>query len=300
MTLREGCAVLAVINPRRVSYDHDWRDALRETFGAREVAMHEPDADAVQRADVVVMLHSTNAGDAYDLPGWLVSALESRRGRLVWFMANEFRDVAEKRAWCERLGADFIASMLPIDAARLLYGQRAVAMPHALNDAVFRPTTPRADRTICIGYRGTRYPDGLGDQDRRRIIAMASRVRGSDVREGGRWMLDRVGWASALNTWRATVSTESGARGAKCLSSRHLDAIGTKTVQIMPVGRFNDVLGPEHYIACDLDAGLREPLRRAEDEGDTIAERALDHVLGAHTYRHRMRELAALLDSPPC
>lgn len=87
----------------------------------------------------------------------------------------------------------------------------------------------------------------------------------------------------------------------KCLSSRHLDAVGTKTCQIMFRGRFNDILEADrHYLALDPDFGnLDDVLRRFADEGERTAltEAAYEHVLTGHTYEHRARQVEGLLRS---
>lgn len=78
----------------------------------------------------------------------------------------------------------------------------------------------------------------------------------------------------------------------KGISSRHFDAIGTKTCQVMLRGRYNDVLkAGEHYVAVDPDfANLDDAARRLKDghEWRAIVERAYDHVMSEHTYAHRM------------
>jgi hypothetical protein len=87
----------------------------------------------------------------------------------------------------------------------------------------------------------------------------------------------------------------------KCISSRHFDAAGTKTCQIMFRGRFNDILEADrHYLAVDHDfANLDDVLRRFADAGErrAIVERAYEHVMAGHTYAHRMRQLGGLLRS---
>ena len=46
----------------------------------------------------------------------------------------------------------------------------------------------------------------------------------------------------------------------KCISSRHFDAIGTGTCQILLEGRYNDILKPgEHYIALSHDFEMFVP-----------------------------------------
>ncbi len=86
----------------------------------------------------------------------------------------------------------------------------------------------------------------------------------------------------------------------KAISSRHFDAIGTKTCQIMLRGRFNDILTPdEHYIALDPDyANAADAVLRLKDwrSCQRIVDQALDHVLSAHTYRHRAAQVRAELE----
>jgi hypothetical protein len=88
---------------------------------------------------------------------------------------------------------------------------------------------------------------------------------------------------------------------SKCISSRHFDAAGTKTCQIMFRGRFNDILKPnEHYLALepdfsnidDLLARFRDPVRR-----QSIVNAAFDLVCSEHTYEHRVRQVYDLLAS---
>jgi Glycosyl transferases group 1 len=85
----------------------------------------------------------------------------------------------------------------------------------------------------------------------------------------------------------------------KCISSRHFDAIGTKTCQIMFRGRFNDILRPnQHYFALDHDlSNLEEVLARFSDLTQRLAvvENAYSHVMEGHTYAHRMRLLYDIL-----
>ena len=86
---------------------------------------------------------------------------------------------------------------------------------------------------------------------------------------------------------------------SKCISSRHFDAIGTKTCQIMFRGQFNDILKADtHYLVLDDDfSNFDEVLRRFTDlsERRGIVDAAYAHVRESHTYEHRMRRLDALL-----
>ena len=85
----------------------------------------------------------------------------------------------------------------------------------------------------------------------------------------------------------------------KCISSRHFDAVGTKTCQIMFRGRFNDILkAGRHYFALDEDfANLDDILRRFGDASERrlIVETAYAHVMEAHTYAHRVQKIETVL-----
>ena len=85
----------------------------------------------------------------------------------------------------------------------------------------------------------------------------------------------------------------------KCISSRHFDAIGTKTCQIMFSGRFNDILeANRHYLALKEDfSNLDEVLRQFSDLSTrrNIVAAAYAHVLSSHTYAHRMQQVAKTL-----
>ena len=85
----------------------------------------------------------------------------------------------------------------------------------------------------------------------------------------------------------------------KCISSRHFEAIGTKTCQIMFRGRFNDILKPDqHYLPLNDDfSNLQDILVCFCDptQRRAIVEQAYAHVMDAHTYAHRMRLLYDIL-----
>ncbi|HEV2548619.1 MAG TPA: glycosyltransferase [Stellaceae bacterium] len=88
---------------------------------------------------------------------------------------------------------------------------------------------------------------------------------------------------------------------SKCISSRHFDAIGCKTLQIMFPGRFNDILEPgEHYVVLARDfRNLGEVLALLNDAParQAIVDRAYEHVMSAHTYAHRLGTLQDVLAS---
>jgi hypothetical protein len=83
----------------------------------------------------------------------------------------------------------------------------------------------------------------------------------------------------------------------KTLSSRHFEAVGCKTCQIMFPGRFADVfIADVHYLALERDfSNLDQVLARLADpvERENIAEAALQHVLAGHTLAHRVEKIVA-------
>lgn len=86
---------------------------------------------------------------------------------------------------------------------------------------------------------------------------------------------------------------------SKAISSRHFDAIGTKTCQIMLPGRYNDILRPhEHFILLESELqNVEEAVGKFRDlaERQAVVERAYEHVMSAHTHAHRMVTAAAAL-----
>ena len=88
---------------------------------------------------------------------------------------------------------------------------------------------------------------------------------------------------------------------SKCISSRHFDAAGTGTCQILLRGRYNDILqADQHYIALDRDLGnLIEAIERFRDptERSRVAEAAYTMVHDGQTYRHRLAALHRMLSA---
>lgn len=86
---------------------------------------------------------------------------------------------------------------------------------------------------------------------------------------------------------------------SKCVSSRHFDAIGTKTCQILLEGRYNDILkAGEHFIEVKRDlSNLDEVIAEFKDETarQAVVENAYQHVMDHHRYENRIRKLHATL-----
>ncbi|MGC9324079.1 MAG: hypothetical protein ACP5G0_04940 [Desulfomonilia bacterium] len=79
---------------------------------------------------------------------------------------------------------------------------------------------------------------------------------------------------------------------SKAISSRHFDAIGTKTCQIMLRGRFNDIIEPdEHYICLEHDfSNVDDVMRRFRDDAyrQNMVDSTYEYIMDSHTYRHRV------------
>lgn len=86
---------------------------------------------------------------------------------------------------------------------------------------------------------------------------------------------------------------------SKAISSRHFDAIGTRTCQILMRGRYNDILREdEHYLGVDHDlTNLEDVLARFRDPSvrDRTTARALELALDAHTHAHRVDGLLTVV-----
>jgi len=86
---------------------------------------------------------------------------------------------------------------------------------------------------------------------------------------------------------------------SKAISSRHFEAAGTGTCQILVRGRYNDILkADEHYIPLDPDiSNAYEAIERFADptERRRIADATYALVHDRHTYRHRIAALHTIL-----
>lgn len=85
---------------------------------------------------------------------------------------------------------------------------------------------------------------------------------------------------------------------SKCISSRHFDAIGTKTCQIMFEGKFNGILkADEHYMALKHDfSNIEHVMRRFHDISyrRSMVERTYDYIMESHTYTHRIKYIESI------
>lgn len=160
-----------------------------------------------------------------------------------------------------------------------------------------------------------------------------------DIRAGRSSRMPRDEWAAFLNRTRTLIGAESGTyylneKGAlldrartynlkqhqnatfeeifakffagvprgvsgKSISSRHFEAIGTKTCQVLIEGDYNGILkAGEHYIPVRPDlSDIDEAIRALRDESHcrAIAERTHELAMSGHTYDHRVVDVLARL-----
>jgi len=205
-----------------MSYMGDWRDAFQTSPGLDADLCNISDLLDFPRAlrrireyEVVVVLHSA-AGDNLEPIRRATAPLQQRRGPLAIFFGNEYSRMPEKIGFARDVGAEFIASQLPIESARWLYAEcpaaRILPAPAALNPAVFRATGGR--RPIDVGFRGALYADpfALGDEERTELLRYfedraASLGLVTDIK------FERhpsAKWAAFLNRCKGTIGAESG------------------------------------------------------------------------------------------
>lgn len=334
-----------------LSYYEDWFDALSSHAGFRtdvvDTSTRASLAYGLLRArrrsyDLIVYPY----GFFYENVGTWRRAMftlgRGLRGTKVFFLENEYRFLRDKLAYAVAVGADFITTQLPKDAADRAYAPfftpaQIVPLPHGL--AVERgERRPREDgRDIDVGFRGASFPYYLGHRDRELIteyfVHHAVRL-GLEVDVVTDDLLDRAAWRGFLGRCRAVLGHESGTDflelnggtrdrvsayeaanpgvtldelhriffkdyadpiSGRCASSRHFDAIGARTCQILLTGRYNDILRPdEHYIALRRDlANIDDAVARFRDETyrRRMVEDTYAYARDGHTLGHRIAEL---------
>lgn len=337
-----------------ISYDADWVGAFLKSgmettaFNCGHLGMKKL-FGILKRFDYIVLLHSTNSDGVIKLPVLfqLSGAFNLRKGKVIYFVGNEFKAMARKIRFATRNNIDYIVSQLPQDSADWLYsGTKAkiISLPHALNPDVFKPAKPFAERAIHIGNRSRPYPWYLlGDMDRDKILASHGKIKHTspltvDIATENDKALPREQWAAFLNNCKFTLSSEAGSSflrkdeetekkviryinrhknvtfeevytlffknmknsvSGKCVSSRHFDAIGTKTCQILLEGRYNNILKPnEHYIELKKDfSNMDEVQGKMQDEHfvNSLVDHAYEFVLSAHTHKHRIEKLLHII-----
>jgi hypothetical protein len=333
----------------------DWREALCaapeldvEVCNINNLLDYNHRREAIRHYPLVIILHSA-AGDHLGLLKATAHWFAGRRGALVVFLGNEYDLMEEKLAFVRLVGADYLCSQLPLEAARWVYAEchstQVLAMPHALNPQMYAPN-PAIPRTVDIGFSGDVYFPFIGDTERTTLITFFQCHGGhlglsTEFRLNAR--MRRSEWADFLRCSRGIIGAESGSyyldrRGrmiaeakaywrryprasfeeiferffraprfpyvsGKAISSRHFEAIGTKTCQLLLEGHYNGILHPgEHYIPIRKDlSNVREAVRLFKDEAwrRRMVDRAYEYVMDEHTYQHRVRALVKVVSEEP-
>lgn len=213
-----------------------------------------------------------------------------------------------------------------------------VDMPHALNEEVYQHS-PKKNYETKVSFIGARYPIWLGDDERNDFIDYCKSLNSSSfVIKDCEGNLPRSDWASFLVNASATIGAEAGTyfldrhgeilsaakkaheqghgevffshqeyaennnieyTSGKAISSRHFEAMGTKTVQILLEGEYNHLMTPDlHYISIKKDfSNFKEKWQEFEDQSrcTDISERCFEYVMEKHRYVHRVDHLLSTL-----
>lgn len=213
-----------------------------------------------------------------------------------------------------------------------------VDMPHALNEEVYQHRSKKNHETK-VSFIGARYPKWLGDDERNNFIDYCKSLNSSSFfirdNEGN---LPRSDWANFLVKASATIGAEAGTNfldrhgeilsaakkaheqnhgevsfshqeyaennnieytSGKAISSRHFEAMGTKTVQILLEGEYNHLMTPDlHYISIKKDlSNFKEKWQEFEDPSrcTDISESCFEYVMEKHRYVNRVGHLLSTL-----
>jgi len=203
-----------------LSYVQDWHEAFSQTpslnvttCNLNNVWDFNSCVKNIRNYELIVILHSA-AGDNMSMVNRLVHALQTRKGKLLVFFGNEYNLMPEKIGFARNVGAQYIASQLPIDSSKWLYsdctGSHVIHAPPALNPDLYRSYS--GHRPIDIGFRGDAYRLTLGDVERTNLIRLFKD-------RGAQWGLvidieflryHRRKWTAFLNQSKGIVGAESG------------------------------------------------------------------------------------------
>lgn len=213
-----------------MSYYNDWVDAFvtHKHFCAKSINLcNEPTSLVIKNianAELIILHHSITADTLkYITP--FITALQSRRGKLVCFVGNEVNlpalGMRQKIAFIKEIQADIIATQLLQEAGNWLYADckssKVLAIPHALNYKAFTCDIEQSTRSIDIGTRTTKYNIYVGDNERNQIVNYFDKNKeflGINVDLGldktSQQRFSRTEWNNFLNQCKATVATEAG------------------------------------------------------------------------------------------
>ena len=156
---------------------------------------------------------------------------------------------------------------------------------------------------------------GGAGMPRKNWAAYLRKCRGTVGAESGTYYLDRTGHLMRAATAYLKANPEApfeevfsrffqgceGPVSGKAISSRHFEAIGTKTCQILIEGTYNGILiGDEHYISVRRDlSNIEEAIRRFKDRAycEAMVDRTYEYVMAEHTYDKRVAGLLKTVEA---
>lgn len=215
-----------------LSYYWDWFEALRD-HADFEVDVLDTTAKAMlplalaarrfRRYDLLLFPYGFYYANQDPWSRAWLQRLADFRGLKVFFLENEYRFLSRKLAFAQLLGADYVTSQLPQDAAVRAYGaffpaQRIVSLPHGLNARLadtLDPERAARPRPIDLSLSGDPYPFYLGHQDRQQLAQFftdnAQRFGLKlEVRQSRAERLERGAWLEYLCRCRGALHHESG------------------------------------------------------------------------------------------
>lgn len=205
-----------------LGYVNDWRDSFNLSTqldiiecNINDLVAYRKIKNYIKEIPLIVVLHSS-AGDNLDLLLATSHWFQDRVGKLAVFLGNEYDMMEEKRDFLNQVGADYICTQLPINAANFMYGDvessTIIEMPHALNPSVYKPVVQREARKFKIGFIGARYPSWIGDSERNDFIDYCNSIfpASENFISIGEGNISRGQWADFLNNCQGTIGAEAG------------------------------------------------------------------------------------------
>lgn len=166
----------------------------------------------------------------------------------------------------------------------------------------------RDDRSLEQALAQAKRTSGV-----RHIVPAGSRARRlfssapEPVKKPLRSVLSRVGVHSASTAVEVAAADapvsqlrERPPFYGKCISSRHFDAAGAGTAQVLMEGRYNEILMPgDNYVELRHDlSNWDDVLEQVRDRTamEVLARRTHDLMHDRHLYRHRLQALREAID----
>jgi hypothetical protein len=200
--------------------------------------------------DAVLLLHSVWSNGPH-LHGRLRQRIAALGCAKVFCIGNEYKLMPPKLDFADELGITLLVSQSESSEIHRLYRDRlgcaVVGIPNTGVDLTeFRPTTPRAERPIEIGYRAYDAPWYLGHRERREIAevyadAAARRGLCTDLSLDPADRLATAGWATFLNRCRGQLGCEAGGDYFELDDSTRLAV--NAYVEANPSATFEEVFG---------------------------------------------------------